>query len=88
MKFIVKKECWHKSRRLMPGDTLEAESSDVRWMTAQEKIIPSDKAVPGETETAADEAVNQNNRRGRKAGGAKTAAPGSPAEIEKGESHE
>ncbi len=88
MKFIVKKECWHKSRRLMPGDTLEAESADVRWMKAQGKIDPSADADPGERPDASGENESQNNRRGRKAGGAKTAVPGSPAETGKGESHE
>ena len=77
MKFDVKKECYHKGRRLMPGDTLEVESKDVRWIAAQGKISPSAKAASGTAAADQDGEPNQNNRRGRRAGANK-----------KGEKHE
>ena len=80
MKFNVKTECYHNGRRLMPGDTLEVESKDVRWMIAQGKISPLNEA-------AADADSGPNNRRGRKAGATKKTGPDA-AVTDKGESHE
>jgi len=65
MKFEVKKECWHKGRRLMPGDILEVESRDMRWMEAQGKVQKVDVGT--------SEIGQTTRRRGRKAAPAVTA---------------
>ena len=75
MKFDVKKECYHKGRRLMPGDTLEVESGDVRWMISQGKIL-EEAVSPADPESQTPE------RRGGRKAARSTNVPGTPAATE------
>jgi hypothetical protein len=89
VKFVVKKECWHKGRRLMPGDTLEVEGGGVKWLEAQGKVTCVEcQVASGSDDKGQAQGQPEQRRRGRgRAAAEETNVPEAPAAI-RGDDHE